>query len=144
MQLTIHVHNLLHLAKPVNVVFLPFTISTVVIIIQQKLSWWDRRVLYWRQNNKKNSDAILSLYWKSPWENCPFISHSIFFFTESWIARKCKKPSFSAFQGLWRYFKNTLCKFSTLSANYKWKSLRIFPICLKHRTQKMTVNYILC
>lgn len=36
MQLAIHVHNLLHLAKPVNVVFLPFRISIVVIIIQKK------------------------------------------------------------------------------------------------------------
>jgi len=35
MQLSIHVHNLLHLAKPVNVVFLPFTVSIVVIIIQK-------------------------------------------------------------------------------------------------------------
>lgn len=54
------------------------------------------------------------------------------------------KPSFSAFKGLCKYIKNTLCRFSTLSENYKLKSFRIFPICLKHRSQKMTVNYILC
>lgn len=47
-----------------------------------------------KKKKKKNSDAILCLYRKSLWENCPIISHNIFLFHRKLInSKKKKKPT---------------------------------------------------
>lgn len=72
-----------------------------------------------KKKKKKNSDAILCLYRKSLWENCPIISHNIFLFHRKLINSKKKKktntgkPGLSACMGLLKYINGTPCKSST-------------------------------
>lgn len=87
MQLAIHVRNLLHLAQPVNVVFLPFSISIVVMIIQKKKNCADGVGGYCAGDKKKKKRKTVMPFSVCTERACgktvPSFPTIFFFFTES-------------------------------------------------------------
>ena len=143
MQLSIHVHNLLHLAKPVNVVFLPFTVSIVVIIIQKNCA--DGIGGYCTGDKKKQWCHSLFVL-KEPVGKLSHYFPQYFLFHRKLINSTKTEESLVS-QPLWvsSNILKTPCANSALflSDNCKLWSFRFFLICSKHRTQNMMVNCIL-